>query len=419
MFSSLAERCGSLVRSATLGCILLSALGSNVCCAQTRGGDDSLAPPPNADEAHPGALRARVTALRRQVAAEPGNLGAQLDLGIALCLLGQGDDAMRTFLLLEARADLPPAIAEVISWYRTGGCRASTPARYGGGFVALGMGWARNFNLAPLAESIYLPALDAQLALDESSRRRNASLASLEAGVVLPLTADQRWSLGAYLNALRYQGSPDYAFTGVQGSLNWRAQEGPRVSEMQASLGALKVGDTTRIRTATLVGSRLLEIGPGWWSGGTLSATKIDYYEQAALDAKQYELRGRLRWQGSQTRFTADLGWMEDQQGSERPGGNRRGPVVQSHLLWALPHGRSLEATLKHSWLRDSAAYSPALFGEQHRKPRVTMASLAIRQPLTQSLAAKLELRATHSRDTLELFKYGTQSAWASLEWTP
>lgn len=368
------------------------------------------------NETHPARLRQTVMELQATVAREPGNLGAQLDLAIAYCLSGQADDGMRLFALLESLPALPPAIAEVIAWYRSGGCQP-LPAPRPAGFVAAGAGWARNFNLAPLAESIYLPALDAQLALDESSRRRDAAFGAVEAGGSWPLSADRRWLLGGYVQALRYRGSPDHAFTGAQGSLSWRAQEGARVTEAQAALGALAVGEATRIRTATLSAARLWGVGVGWWWGGAFSATRIAYAEQQALDSRQYELRMRARWQGPVGRVTAEWGWMEDDQVNERPGGNRRGPVLQGHALWPLAGDRSLETTLRHSWLQDSAPYSPALFGSQQRAPRVTMASVALRQPLGRQLNARLEYRTTRSRDALELFRYSTQSAWVSLEW--
>lgn len=383
--------------------------------AEAAPGWTAPAPGEPAEDDDPRALQAAIRALRAQLAAEPGNLGAQLDLGIALCLSGQTDEALQRFVLLESLPALPPAIAEVIAWYRSGGCRPRPVAWTA--FAASGLGWARNFNLAPLSDVIDLPALDTQLALDESSRRRDAAMATAEAGGLWPLSADRRWVASGFLQALRYRGSPDHAFTAAQGSLGWRAQTPQQVSEAQAALGAVTVGPQTRIHTATLAAVRLWPAGPGLWAGGSFSHSWIDYDEQPALNARQAEVRARVRWQGAVARVTADLGWMEDRQRAERPGGNRRGPVLQVHGVWALPGERSLDATLRQGWMQDSAPYSPALFGEQQRAPRVTTWSATLRQPLAPQLNLRLEWRMTNSRDVLELFKYSSQSAGVSLEW--
>lgn len=375
------------------------------------------APTGDEDENDPAVLRARVAALRAQVRAEPGNLGAQLDLAIAYCLSGQAEDGLRLFLLLDSLPDLPPAIAEVIAWYRSGGCTPQARLRPSG-FVGAGGGWARNFNLAPLSERVYLPALDAQLVLDEASQRRDGPFSALEAGGSWPLSADGRWTLGAYVQAVRYRQASEHAFTGGQASIAWREQGRGQATEVQAAAGALSVGTATRIHTGTLQASRMWGAGSGWWWGGAALATRIGYAGQRALDAQQYELRARARWQQPGGRLTADVGWLSDEQVNERPGGNRRGPLVQGHAAWMLPGGRLLDATWRRSWMRDSAAYSPALFGEQQRTPRVTTWSVALRQPLERQLNARLEYRSTRSQDSMELFRYTSQSTWVSLEWS-
>ena len=347
---------------------------------------------------------------------DPANRGALLDLAMAYCLAGEPDAAARLFLGLEAQPDLPPAIAEIIAYYRAGGCR---PRPLGlQGFVSAGGGYARNLNLAPLSGLIWLPGLGIDLPLGEGSRPRHSVLSQLEAGAVYALSGDEAWTLGGFAQGTRYRDATDYSLDSLQASLNFR-RAGPTLrTEAQLAHARLWLGGRAHLGATVAGGTVLAGLGDGWAAGPSLALTQLAYSELSAFDARQVELRGRLQWQGAALRISLDAGWQHDAPQNARPGGDRRGPVMQVRASWLAGAADSVDLVLRQTWLNDREPYNEALFGDLRRASRSTTVQAAWRHALAPRLNARLDYRYQVNRDPVGLFAYDAQSAVVSLEWS-
>lgn len=383
--------------------------------AQSRGYDAAIW------DLEAGRYTSAIDELESIVNSQPSNLGALLDLAIARCLSGAPDQAARIFLQLESRPDLPPPIAEVIAYYRSGHC---TPRPIGLlGLIAAGVGYAHNLNLAPLSSVIPLPGLGVDLALAEGSRPRSSAYSQLEGGLLFPLTVDRRWTLGAFAQSLRHvEGySRDYDLGSAQASLNYRnggIGGFPGRTEAQLAHARLWLGGRAHLGATVASGSMLAPLGTDWSAGGALAATRLAYSELGAFNSRQLELRARSRWQSSAVRLTVDAGWHHDEALAQRPGGDRRGPVLQIQANWLAGPRDAVDLTLRQTWLRDASPYNVTLFGDLRRSSRQTSLQFAWRHALTPRLNARLDYRYHLSRDPLQLFVYNAQTATASLEWT-
>lgn len=363
-----------------------------------------------------GRLREAIAGLQAVVDEVPGDLGAQLDLAIAHCLSGDATSAGRLFTALEARPDLPPAIAEVIAWYREGACRP--PRRSLQAFALTGVGYANNLNIAPSAGLIELPELGAVLALAEGSRPRSAGFTLLEAGLAQPLSADGDLTLGLHLQDTRYQGASTYNLAALQANLAWRRQQDGLRTEAQLGHASVLLGGASHLGALVASGALTRALTPAWSVGSTGVFTQRRYSELSNFDARQLELRGRLQWRhGGRAQLHADLGWQWDAAVRDRPGGDRQGPVLQLGGSWLPGGGHALEVSVRSTWLRDDAAYSPALFGPTRRAQHLTTSQATWRAPLSSRLTLRADLRHARSSDALPLFEYGASSISVGLEW--
>ena len=391
--------------------------------APTAGAQESGIRPPT-DESYSAALQdlearrygSAIERLGAIVSRDPGNLGALLDLAIAHCLVDEPDAAARIFLALESRSDLPPTIAEVVAYYRSGGCRPGSVGLQG--FASLGAGYARNLNLAPLSGLISLPGLGIDLPLAASSRPRNAPFSQLEAGAVYPLTLDEEWTLGAFAQGLHYAGESNYDLASVQASLNFRRTDPSLQSEAQLAYARLWLGGTAHLSATVANGAVLTPLDSRWSAGPALTASFLSYTELSAFDARQLELRGRLRWQMARSRVTLDAGWLHDAQIANRPGGDRRGPVLTLRANWLPGEADAVDLAVRQAWLNDSEPYNPPLFGDARRSTRLTSLQAIWRHALGPRLSARFEYRYQLTRDTIELFAYDAHTASVSLEWS-
>lgn len=362
-----------------------------------------------------GRTQAAIGHLRAIVASEPAHQGARLDLAIAYCLAGQPEAAGQIFDAFEQQPDLPPAIAEVIAFYRAGGCRPA-PARLRG-FAALGVGYARNLNLAPLSGLISLPGLGTEIPLSDASRPRHAWLGSWESGALYALTRDESWTLGGYAQGHHYQGATQYSIDSAIASLNYRRTFTDLRTEAQLAHARLWLGGRSHLSATVANASATLPIGRTWLAGPVLSGTQLAFSELSAFDSRQVELRGRLQWQAPGLRATFEAGWQQDSPMGGRPGGERRGTITQIQAHWLATPNDSLSLLLRQARLADSQAYNDTLFGDLRRTTRTESAQLGWRHELTSQLTARLEFRHLTSKEQTGLFTYSTQMLMTALEW--
>lgn len=392
-------------------------------------GEPAHASPPDASLSKLAVLQPsvnpEVAQLELRVTANPLDLGGQLDLAVALCQAGDVARAQRLLLWLDAQPEVPPGIADVIGWYRRAPlCREGRPERawWPKGFVAAGAGHSNNLNLGPTADRIFVAGLGQELELAASSRPLAAPVGQAEAGATWSLAplgpAGRGWTASLYTQGLRYRDQPNFGLNALNALVGWRpTQERGTQTEFQAGVARLTLSEGTRLAAQTLHGSRLWEVGEAGWWGTVATVTLVDYAQRAALDARQLDLRLRGRWEGEQTRLTGELGWVEDRQVQDRPGGDRRGPYVQAQAQWAHPSGLSVEAQLRLAHSRDSRAYAEGLFGDVVRRQHSVQGALAVRQRLAPGLHLRLDSRWNRAQDALPLFTYAARTTMLSLEW--
>ena len=367
---------------------------------------------------------AGVRRLEMLVAAEPERPGLQLDLAIALCQAGEWERAQREFLLLDSRPDLPTGIADVIGWYR-GSKLCREPASAGWvpahGFWAIGAGHQRNLNLGPSVDRLLIEGLNQVLELGEASRPKAARAWQAETGLTWDLGAVRRelrrWNFSLYGHAQSFDGYPQFRLQGLNGLLSHRQTDSEGGSaEWLLGSARLTLGDGTRLAAQTAHWSRLWAVGETQTLGGSVTLTLLDYAQRAALDARQVDSRLRWQWDRGASRWTSTVGWMEDREVRDRPGGDRRGPFFVHQWAWATPGGFSAEAQWRGALTEDRAAYSPALLGETRRRTRVSAVQMTLRQKLARSIQLRLDARWSRSTDRLPLFSYSASGVMLMVE---
>lgn len=360
-----------------------------------------------------GRTKAAVEGLSAIVARNPNHRGALLDLALAYCQEALPHKAETLFERLLELPDLPPAIQEVIKFYRMGACQAPSPVWRT--MLATGFGRAQNLNQAPKNGNLYLPPLDITLQLAEKSRPQTANFLITEA-VLLRQPDSLGWGGGLFLQNGTYgqQGAFDYTLT--TGLLTRRTQVGAAQVELQGVLLNQQYDGHNHLNSMSLAGSAIW----GGQAGLIASAATFNYPNLPDYRSQQLELRGRLQSNKNNVlNLVGDVGWNIDQALADRPGGNRAGPLAQITAQWAFAPNQSLEAIHRLAWKHDSKPYSALFFGDVHRQNRQISTYAAWRYRISKNWQWRVEGRHANSTDTVSLFTYGSSALSAMLEWEP
>jgi hypothetical protein len=373
-----------------------------------------------------GQTRQAIEKLSAILQRHPNHHGALLDLALAHCQAGMPADAETLFARLEATPELPPAISEVIKFYRNAACN-SKPLNAWQTFLAAGMGRAHNLNQAPGIGFLYLAPLGITLRLADSSRPQNDSFFSQEITVSRPPPDQGGWGGGIFLQRLDYAHENTFDSTLALGLASYRAHIGPARLDAQGSLAQQTFNGRTHLNTLSASAALMLPIAGGdrkevseWEAGGAISWSGFDYPKLPDYRSHQFELRGRLQYQPNPvSRISSDAGWVVDKALASRPGGDRQGPVAQVAIQWMPAQNHSLEIVRRRTWLHDDQAYSPVFFGETKRANSQALWYGAWRYRLSPEFQLRLEGRYSTSRDALPLFKFNSSSIGFMLEWWP
>lgn len=355
----------------------------------------------------------KLTALTQRA---PLHLGALLDLAIAHCQAGSKSEAERLFDRLAQLPNLPEPVTQLIAYQRLQ-CRQQATQWHG--FIALGKGYADNFNQSPSVESFFIAPLGLTLQLAESARPRRDSATLIEAGVFQDAPNSQ-WFGGGFVQSSHYDHSNDYdSFLG-QAHLGYRHMINQVRLEAQGIASYLTLDGKPYLTSwGTNFSAMLAPSAPASWQLGLLGGlTSLNYRQADAYRSHMIDVRGRLRWQShASLNLQMDAGWSRDLAQGDRPGGSRSGPVVQIAGQWVLADDQSLEFSQRQSWLRDSKPYSPAFFADDRRDLHLSSWYLAWRRQLTRNFQLRVEARHTMSHDNIKIFDYDASSFNLMLEW--
>lgn len=404
--------------AAALGCLALAAFPCRA---------DTAAPEADADEAlyraalvdiANGQTERAIAKLNTLADRAPYHLGALLDLAIAYC---QSDDQTRAegiFSRLDTLPQLPPAIGELITYYRSGNCQpAALPWR---GFVAVGAGRASNLNQAPGSENFFLAPLGITVSLTDRARPRNDSYRLVEAGASRP-AGENGWGGGVFFQSMDYGQANDFDTQLGQAHLTRRLRVDGLRLEFLGMASHLTLGGHSYLTALSGVASAMVPISETgeWQSGAVASLSDLHYMSLPDYRSRIGEVRGRVQWQPSpRFRLLGEAGLTHDEALADRPGGSRQGPVLQATAQWAVAPGHIVEVYHRHAWLKDAQPYSPGFFGQVRREPNQETWYAAWRYKFADNLQLRLEARRNTNRDSISLFDYHAKSANLMLEWS-
>ena len=348
----------------------------------------------------------------------PLNLGALLDLAIAYCQSKKPLEAQTRFDKLAQFPELPPAIAELISYYREN-CPVPTSAWRG--FATAGIGRAHNLNQGARDEYFFLAPLNLTLQLAEGTRARNDGFKVLEAGVSRS-SSPIGWHGGVFIQQLDYDGSNDYDNLLADAKVGYRFKKDAFNVEVVGNISHLSLGQKSYLTamTASISAMRSVSVDGSWEVGGAGTLTDRNYLNMPDYRAHVVDLRGLLQWRPSaDVRLLGEFGLIKDTALRNRPGGNRSGQVLQLTSQWQLTPRQLVELFHRQTWLSDQSAYSPAFFGDAKRRPNLASWYAAWRYQLHEDVQLRLTARYGRNHDPLSFFNYQTSTIGIALEWWP
>lgn len=368
-----------------------------------------------------GAMRdGEFEAARRMLAeVEPLRLphaGAQLDVAIALCELGEREQAFTLFSRLLAGGDVPPAIRVLIDSYVRAGCqRPDTRVR---AQLAVHAGYTSNANYGPGNPMVPLAAGAPQryLLLAPSQLAQPDRFAGMDGSVSAGTGGAEGLSVSAGASIRQYARRHDYDQYGVSLAAHYGRETGFGMVEGQAALGYTWLGG----RPYQYGGSMQL----GYWlperqlSGmpyriGIDTSMALDSYPDGhAFDARRHELRLRARVELAPTlQLFGAVSAIRDTARHERAGGDRGGYGILANVSW-LPHPRHLMmALVQRQELRDNAPYFRTFFGETRRRQVLSQVLLRYTYRHAPGLSFYIQGVYQQSDDSIALFRYRAGSA--------
>ena len=351
------------------------------------------------------------------VARNPSHAGAMLDLAIAYCQSDRPAKAEPLFGRLNRLPELPPAIGDLIAYYRDNCRPTSVPWR---GFAAIGFGRADNLNQSPGTDYFFLSSLGLSLQLAEIAWPRSDNFRVVEAAL-FRYPQEQGWGGAVSFQGVDYRRANEYDTALWQASVGYRykTEEAIRL-EAQGIANRFLLGGESYLSSLSLNLSAMMPLSAqgSWQFGAVGSVTSLDYLTLPDYQSLIVEERLRLKWQPlPQLNLLGEAGWTHDGAKGNRPGGSKRGPVAQLIAQWELMPRHSLELINRQAWLSDETAYSPLFFGDEKRRSHLSSWYLAWRYQLPDNFRVRLEARRNASQDAIELFDYRSSSLGILLEW--
>lgn len=376
--------------------------------------------------------------LERALLLDPGHLGAQADLALALAALGQGDALRALQEQWRHRTDIPPALRARLAAREVRPGDPLPVVKLGGATPT--SGWAQYREASVL--------LGHETNLDQSPRLAELTLTPPGGPIDLPL-----------LNPLVPRRG-----TAALADLSWQLARSPaagRVVRLGMNLGARGAPNdsSTDWQTVQMVASlsqtwapwRVQADASGSWVGGPLSEpyrvgrlglsverqfngctlrSALDAEARAQSDTRvqdgrtlglstsaQCGLWGTTQW----TWGLALRGAVDRPVDPERAGGVQRLWSAGLRLQGGLSQDVRLELTARVTRIRDDDGYNPLL--EDNARRRLNQAQLGlelsrpVRLPGGRAADVLVQVQAVRQQSNLSLFAYNNFSTYAGLRW--
>lgn len=346
----------------------------------------------------------------------PNHAGAWLDLAILFCEAGAEDRALALFSYVETRFHPNPGVQEIIANLRSKGC---APARAWPRLRSqLSLGFDSNARLGSAHNEISLGPPDNPI--DVILARNQRAQSSGFGGLSIQIAA-QPWAsteIFAHFDRRDFTNTPD-----VNSSV-WAlgfVQEAPSGFGKQilfsGAIGQMSLGGEPFYRSATLMAQLPLASPDGWIPGLTVDGTITAYrFELNPLfDSRVWSIQGHLQSTFGPGQQTFSLGVLNDMAEAGRPGGDRRGWLMQWEMGWPTPSNNRWEFLGRQQRLIGTSAYSPGLI-DQRRDSTTRVAIVGYTMPVSQNHEVRLQTRYQHNRDSISLFRF--ESLAAEISWS-
>lgn len=376
--------------------------------------------------------------LERALMLDPGSLGAQADMALALAALGEPTALSDLIKSWSARTDIPLALRNKLASVSGLSVAVSLPA------VRLGrqkeaqwashreatvlLGYESNLDHSPrLAEITLTPPdgpIDLALLNPLAPRRGMALLTDLSWQVARSQQAGQVWRAGISLGtrAAPTDRSTDWhhmqwAASGSQQWGPWRGQ-----LELSGTWIAGPLSEPYRLLRVTASGDRnalgcMLRLAMEVETRTQSQTASADGRTVGIHWSNQCPLPGSEAWT-----WGAALRASVDQPASVvRPGGNQRLAGLGARLSGTLVHGIRLDASVKLSHVRDDDGYSPLLENNARRQLNQSQWSLELTKPIESAALVGAEgivqLQGIRQTSNLSVFRYTGISGYTGLRW--
>ncbi|WP_075793179.1 tetratricopeptide repeat protein [Massilia putida] len=355
--------------------------------------------------------------LRRLIDKEPLHAGAWVDLAMAQCALGHGDEAERLFAVIETRFNPSPAMLQLIAETREAGC--STWHAQSTFTVTTGRGTDQNVNQGASASSYTLDTGSGPIeyALSSDFLPHHDQYTMAAADYTRELTRNGTVGFAQFLGRRndhlhRYDSAS--LFAGVDAP--WRI--GRWALRTTGTLGNITLGGHDYQHQVQLQ-ARIdppLPLPGGVQFALLASAVHTQFLTLANFDSNTYALRGILTHRKEGRYDSVGIGRLDDRSGALRPGGSRIGWYGNVQTRRALSTRLSGElAYTAQSWHGDQP-YSPGLINAVRRQLTQSLrVSLSYRLDEHQSL--QLEARAVRNRENISIFEYNNHQLQLSWQW--
>ncbi|AXA94090.1 tetratricopeptide repeat protein [Massilia sp. YMA4] len=343
-----------------------------------------------------------------------GNPGDWLDLAMLHCAMGNEEQALRLFDIVEREFTPPPALMDIIAQQRSRGCYRWKPLRQWS--VTAGRGHDSNVNQgasSPVFELSGGPALEL---LPEYLPHAD-SYATVSADYMAELTEAGDVAF-AQVYTRRHDSMDAFDTVSLYGGIDHPWRIGDWRVRGTATIGALWLDNTIYHRQGQLQlrVTPPLPLPPNIEASVLGGVSRLSYNLLNNFDSVTTELRGILRYRGERWQGQASAAVLEDHALGTRPGGDRHG--WNAMLFGRVALGGKLEGEMdlsRQEW-RGASAYSPGLINLT-RHQRTLAGRAALIYPLGGGHSVQLEVRRVLNHENISLFKYDSSQVLLSWNW--
>jgi hypothetical protein len=379
--------------------------------------------------------------LERSLMLEPGNLGAQADMALALAALGEPEALSALKVAWATRTDVPARLRERVAQALSVREATQLPfaklGRLSNGSWAshreasVMVGYETNLDHSPKLSELTLTVPGGPIDLELTS--------PLEPRPGAALLSDVSWQLanspspgrivraGARLGARASQAQSQTDWQHAQLAMSLSQQWG--VWRGQAEMGGVWVtgalNEPYRLARMSLTGERdalgcVVRLSLDNEARRQSLTTLADSRTTSALLSTQCPLGGRRAW----TWGFAARGGVDKPDSPLRSGGAQRSASLGVRLSGVMGAGMRFDLSARRSHVLDDEGYSPLLENDARRSSKQTQVSLdlsgPLRSPLPILMAPEIvvQLHAVQQQSNIAVFRYKAVSVYSGLRWT-